>query len=219
MRRKVSFITFRRHYVDKFLLETKFIGKVLDVGGKKDNKRGSFRPPLNDVESWKYLNIDKTTNPDYCCGADDIPVDDNTFDIVMLAEVIEHLENPIKVLNECKRILKKDGKLVATIPFMYALHADPYDFQRWTDVKIRLELEKIGFSYIHIKPMGSVFGVIYDFLCISLNMESRNRNAIKNKIIRKFMMPILARLFLWLDKKYIYKSKAITGGYYIQAKK
>lgn len=90
---------------------------------------------MDKIESWEYLNIDESTNPDYLCSADNIPVDDNTFDIVMLAEVIEHLENPIAVLNECYRVLKKDGKIVVTIPFLNALHADPYDFQRWTDVK------------------------------------------------------------------------------------
>ena len=131
----MSFITFRRYYLDKVLSDIKFYGKVLDVGGKKENKRGTFRPPLDKIESWEYLNIDESTNPDYLCSADNIPVDDNTFDIVMLAEVIEHLENPIAVLNECYRVLKKDGKIVVTIPFLNALHADPYDFQRWTDVK------------------------------------------------------------------------------------
>jgi ubiquinone/menaquinone biosynthesis C-methylase UbiE len=210
-------LTFRRYYLDKFLFNVFFKGKILDIGGKKDNKRGLFRPPLDKVDSWEYLNIDETTNPDYSCSADDIPVDDETFDMVMLAEVIEHLEKPAEVLNECSRVLKKDGKLIATIPFMYALHADPYDFQRWTDVKIRLELEKIGFQNIQIEAMGSVFAVIYDLLHVSLNMESKNRDAIKNKIIRKFIMPVLSKIFLWLDRKYMYKSKSITTGYSIEA--
>lgn len=215
----MSFITFRRYYLDKVLSDINFYGKVLDVGGKKENKRGTFKPPLDKIESWEYLNIDESTNPDYLCSGDNIPVDDNTFDIVMLAEVIEHLENPIAVLNECYRVLKKDGKIVATIPFMYPLHADPYDFQRWTDVKIRLELEKIGFQSIKIEHMGSLFGVIYDLIYVSLNIQSKNRDALKNKIVRRFIMPMLSKLFLWFDKKYMYKSKAITTGYYVKAKK
>ena len=215
----MSFITFRRHYIDKLLLKTTFYGKVLDVGGKKDSKRGCFRPPLDDVEIWEYLNIDKNTNPDYICSADNILIDDESFEMILLTEVLEHLENPIKVLNECKRILKKDGKLIATIPFLYALHADPYDFQRWTNVKIRMELKKLGFKNIKIESMGSLFAVTYDLFHISLNKESKNRHAIKNKLIRRLIMPILAKLFLSLDIKYMYKSKAITTGYYIEATK
>ncbi|WED26875.1 class I SAM-dependent methyltransferase [Vibrio sp. DW001] len=215
----MSFITFRRYYLDRVLLKTNFFGKVLDLGGKKDNKRGKFRPPLSQVESWEYLNIDETTNPDYCCSAENVPVDNESFDVVLMAEVLEHLENPSSVLKEAHRILRRDGKLVATMPFMYALHADPYDFQRWTNVKIKIELEKAGFVDVKIETMGSVFSVIYDFIYFSINTISKNRNALKNKLARKIIMPVLSRLFLLLDEKYMYKSNSITTGYYIEAKK
>lgn len=215
----MKFITCRRYYLDKALLETNFYGKVLDVGGKKDNKRGKFRPPLDTCDSWEYLNIDKSTNPDYACSADNIPIKDGNFDMVILAEVLEHLENPIDVLKECKRILKTNGKIIITIPFLYPKHADPYDYQRWTDYKLENELKKLSFKDVIIKPMGSVFAVIYDLLHVSLVMASKNRKAFKNRAINKFIMPPLAKVILWLDKKYEYKNKAITTGYYIEAKK
>ncbi|SFO93719.1 class I SAM-dependent methyltransferase [Hydrogenimonas thermophila] len=215
----MSFITFRRYYLDDLLLHTQFYGKVLDVGGKKENKRGKFRPPLDKVDSWKYLNIDKSTNPDYLCSADDIPVEDESFDIVLLAEVLEHIENPIEVLKECKRVLKENGKIVITMPFLYSKHADPYDFQRWTDYKLENEMKKLGFKEIVIIPMGSIFAVIYDLLYVSLGMASKNRNALKNRVINKLIMPLIAKIFMWLDNKYSYKSTTITTGYYIEAKK
>jgi len=215
----MSFITFRRHYLDKLLFETPFYGKVLDVGGKKDNKRGTFRPPIKSVVSWEYLNIDKETNPDYCCSADAIPLEDGYFDMILLAEVIEHLENPTSVLKESYRVLHSEGSLVATIPFLNGIHADPYDFQRWTDVKIRLELEKIGFNDISIKPMGSLFAVMYDLVYASLTLSSKNAQSFRNRVIRKIILPPISRLFLLLDRHYLYKSKNITTGYYIEAKK
>ncbi len=214
----MSFITFRRHHIDHFLINTKFYGKVLDVGGKKENKRGKFKPPIKSVESWEYLNIDKSTNPDYLCSADDIPTKNNTFDIILLTEVLEHLQNPIKVLKECKRVLKKDGKLIITMPFLYPKHADPEDYQRWTDYKLEKELKNLGFNYIAISPMGGMFAVIYDILYVSLGMASKNRSSFRNRAIRKFFMPILAKIFLWLDKKYEYKNRTITTGYHIEAK-
>ncbi len=205
----MSFITFRRYYLDKVLSDINFYGKVLDVGGKKENKRGTFRPPLHKIESWEYLNIDESTNPDYLCSADNIPVDDNTFDIVMLAEVIEHLENPIAVLNECYRVLKKDGKIVVTIPFLNALHADPYDFQRWTDVKIENVFNKSGFKNISIKPMGGKAAVIYDLLNFSQTPAS-----FKTRIFRKILQ-IISPIFKILDKP----NRFVTTGYFIEAKK
>jgi len=212
-------ITFRRYYLDKVLSDVNFTGRVLDVGGKKDNKRGVFRPPLDKVESWEYLNIDESTNPDYHCSADNIPVNGENFDMVILAEVLEHLEEPESVLKECNRILKKEGKLIATIPFLFPIHADPYDFQRWTDVKIKMELEKSGFRNIDIKPMGSLFAVIYDLLYTSLTFISKKPQTFRNRFTRKFILRPLSIIFLFLDKKYMYKSTNITTGYYIEASK
>jgi SAM-dependent methyltransferase len=46
-----------------------------------------------------------------------LPYPDNHFDAVILSEVIEHLNfNPLPVLQEINRILKKDGILYVTTP-------------------------------------------------------------------------------------------------------
>ena len=208
-------ITFRRYYLDSFLMKANFFGDVLDVGGKKDNKRGEFRPPLSDVNSWKYLNIDADTNPDYNCSADNIPVENNNFDVILMAEVIEHLEYPIQVLSECYRILKEDGKFIATIPFLYPIHADPYDYQRWTPRRIEFELKNQGFKDIKVEAMGGFFAVTYDLFRFSLVNVSKNSRSIKNRIINRFLLPPLSKMCSVLDKKYMYKNKAITTGYYI----
>jgi len=42
---------------------------------------------------------------------------DNEFDAVLMGEVIEHLFDDIIALKEIRRILKKDGKLVLTVPY------------------------------------------------------------------------------------------------------
>jgi len=213
----MAMITFRRYYLDEVLTKTHFHGKVLDVGGKKENKRGIFRPPLDNVDAWEYLNIDGSTNPDYHCDASDIPVADSSFDTLLLTEVLEHLKEPEDVLRECYRVLKKGGNLIITMPFLYPVHADPYDFQRWTDVGIGRNLEKIGFKDIKIEPMGGLFAVLYDLLYASLGSASKNSRAIKNRVANRFLMPFLAKMFLLLDQKYIYKSRTITTGYYVNA--
>ena len=211
--------TFRRYYIDKLLLESDFHGRVLDIGGKKENKKGIFRPPLEKVSSWEYLNIDKTTSPDYHCSADDMPVDDESFDMALMVEVLEHLKNPQAVLAEVSRVLKTGGQIVVTMPFLYPLHSDPSDFQRWTPEKIESEFSNTGLKITQLKSMGGCFAVIYDLLHVSLEAASKNSNAFKNKIIRKFIMPVLAKIFTCLDKHYIYKSKIITTGFYIVATK
>ena len=45
-----------------------------------------------------------------------IPLQDNRVDIALVSEVLEHVENPKKVLGEIKKITKSDGIIVISIP-------------------------------------------------------------------------------------------------------
>jgi SAM-dependent methyltransferase len=102
-----------------------FVGDVLDVGGKRVRKRGRFRPNEAAARSWKYLNIDPVTEPDFLSPADAIPVVDDSFDAVVICEVLEHLWEPDKVLREIARVLRPGGHVLATIPFLFPVHGDP----------------------------------------------------------------------------------------------
>lgn len=206
-----TFVSFRRYYLDKMLFSTCFYGRVLDIGGKKENKRGNFRPPLDNVESWEYCNIDASTKPDYNCSAEDIPVDDEAFDIVLMTEVLEHLENPEIVLQECKRILKIGGQMILTMPFLYPIHADPYDFQRWTPEKIKNVLKNTGFDIENIIFMGGFIAVVLDIVLLNL------KTSFASKIVRRIIVYI-SPLLVWLDFR-MNTAEGITTGFYISAKK
>lgn len=45
-----------------------------------------------------------------------IPLFSETIDIVTMLAVLEHLKNPQRILNECFRILRKNGELILTTP-------------------------------------------------------------------------------------------------------
>ncbi|MHC4271177.1 MAG: class I SAM-dependent methyltransferase [Planctomycetota bacterium] len=46
-----------------------------------------------------------------------IPFDDNTFNTVWAGDIIEHVFDPIFVLNEIKRVLIPGGQLLCTVPY------------------------------------------------------------------------------------------------------
>lgn len=48
-----------------------------------------------------------------------MPLKSNCFDLVWNMGVLEHLENPISVIGEMKRVTRKGGKIVAIVPFRY----------------------------------------------------------------------------------------------------
>lgn len=160
--------TCRRKLIDAFLIDAqRYCGKtVLDIGGKKVCKRGNFRPPEEQGRSWLYLNIDSDSNPDFLARAESIPLIDGSIDTFLMCEVLEHLEDPDRCLAEASRVLRSGGYGIITMPFLYPIHADPYDFQRWTDTRLTKVLSKNGLDLVELKPMGGPLAVIFDLVYI-----------------------------------------------------
>jgi methionine biosynthesis protein MetW len=51
-------------------------------------------------------------------NAEQLPFSNETFDIVFLGDVIEHLFNPQKAIMEANRVLKKEGRIIVSFPNM-----------------------------------------------------------------------------------------------------
>lgn len=51
-----------------------------------------------------------------CADALSIPFRDNSFDFVYSVNVLEHMDNPDKMIKECKRAAKKNGKIILITP-------------------------------------------------------------------------------------------------------
>jgi ubiquinone/menaquinone biosynthesis C-methylase UbiE len=62
-----------------------------------------------------------------------------------MANILEHLQET-KVVNEAYRILKKNGHLYITIPFLLDVHQPPYDFHRYTYIYLTNLLVRQGFE-------------------------------------------------------------------------
>lgn len=58
-----------------------------------------------------YSKINKL-DMDQC----DLPYEENYFDSIILADVLEHLKDPWKIINNCYKVLKPGGKLICSIP-------------------------------------------------------------------------------------------------------
>ena len=49
-------------------------------------------------------------------GAEDLPFDDEAFDLVSLLDTVEHCEDDMAVLRECYRVCALGGRLLITVP-------------------------------------------------------------------------------------------------------
>jgi 2-polyprenyl-3-methyl-5-hydroxy-6-metoxy-1,4-benzoquinol methylase len=47
---------------------------------------------------------------------DDFPFEEERFDVIIFGDILEHLIFPVQTLTKFKKYLKKDGKIIASIP-------------------------------------------------------------------------------------------------------
>jgi len=97
--------------------------------GKRANLGSGPRTVHPDV-----LNVDLTSYPSVDLVADltDLPFEDGELDGALSTEVMEHIEDPDAVVREMHRVVKPDGYVYISLPFLYPFHASPSDFHRWT---------------------------------------------------------------------------------------
>lgn len=183
----------RRYLIDEFFYaHSKLIqGKVIDIGGKKKNKRGlfdigKFNPDVT------YVNIDKTTEPDIEADAANIPLPDNSFDTAIIAELLEHVPNPQDVLKEAYRLLKVNGRAIVTVPFMIGIHGDPQDFSRYTPEHLRLLANQSGFNVEKLVQHGNIFAVFA--------LMIQHLFFAKKVSWRPIQIPAV-RFLMWLDRR------------------
>ncbi len=79
-----------------------------------------------------------------------LPFPDMTFDTVVAFQVLEHLPEPKLALEEMFRVLRPEGTLLLTTPFMWGIHEAPYDFYRYTPYGLTYLLETAGFTDIAV---------------------------------------------------------------------
>ncbi len=104
------------------------------------------------------------TEVDVIYDGKNIPFEDNRFDYVLCTEVMEHVPEPAAFLREIHRVMKPDGILIMTTPFLVPLHEEPYDYYRYTKHGIRHLLTHSGFSLEHIESFSGYAGVLIAFL-------------------------------------------------------
>ncbi len=114
----------RRNQTILALCDSKRNDDILEIG----SGRGWFSLKIADKKvnvtsldlSQKNLEKIKSLNPrikTILGDANHLPFNEEKFDWIVANEVLEHLENPEFALNEWKKFLKPNGKILLSVPF------------------------------------------------------------------------------------------------------
>ncbi len=135
-------------------------GTVLDIGGRD---RGLFQKPKSRVNRWIFADIRTEHQPDIILDVVNMcSIANSSCDVVNAIELFEHIAKPEVAIEECSRVLKKDGHMVISMPFMFPVHGDPGDYQRWTLLRWEAVLESAGLHIEHSIVIGKYFHLLGD---------------------------------------------------------
>lgn len=103
--------------------------QALDLGSDKS----PYREPLT-ARGYEVRTLDITLDlgADYAGTAEQTGLPDQSFDVVLCTQVLEHSQNPWAAAAEIRRILKPGGHLIASAPHVWFYHPHPSDNWRFT---------------------------------------------------------------------------------------
>ncbi len=103
----------------------------------------------------QFVTTDLLSRANVRSEAGALPFTAGAFDLVLCTEVLEHVPDPDRTLDEIHRLLGPSGALVLTTPLTYGIH-EPRDYHRWTEMGLRQILERHGFTVLELRPRGGV---------------------------------------------------------------
>ncbi len=129
--------------------------KVLDAGAGHKPYKGLFKKHL--YESCDMPGGFYSDAHNFECYLDNIPSQNETYNLVVLTQVLEHVPNPLEVLVEIHRILKPKGCLLISVPLNAPLHGEPYHYYHFTHYGLHQLAIKSGFNLKEIEKVGGIF--------------------------------------------------------------
>jgi SAM-dependent methyltransferase len=164
-------------------------GRLLDVGCGTKPYRELFT-----VDEYLGLDIDnsrtrETACADYYYSGGEFPVSDNSFDVVLCNQVLEHVFNPDEFLAEIIRVLKPGGKLLLTVPFVWDEHEQPHDYARYTTFGLRHLLERQSLRLLQQRKLCADASILFQLINVYLFKVSAT---LPRLVFASVILPLMA---------------------------
>jgi predicted SAM-dependent methyltransferase len=200
--------------------------RVLDIGAGTCPYRSFFAHcdyKTQDFKKYEGIKKNNTTEYgqiDYVSEITSIPVPDESFDVIVCTEVLEHVPRPIEALQEMVRIVRSGGRIFLTAPLGSGLHQLPYHYYGgFSPEWYRHFLKSFGCRIKEITPNGGFFKLLAQECARVQWTLPQHQHLHGNKVdfIRHLFGEWLPRYLFALDEKCFIDQ--FTVGYHVEAVK
>jgi SAM-dependent methyltransferase len=140
---------------------------ILNLGSGPQVLKG--RRDIINVDLYAFDAVDLVAN------ADDLPLEDETVDLILNLAMLEHTKRPDRVVEEMQRVLKPGGVALSYLPFMVPFHAAPHDYHRWTLSGAKEQFDIFGHAQIGVGagPVSGILWVFQEWVAVMLSFGNR----------------------------------------------
>ena len=111
---------------------------------KKKNDKNSYFSNISNYNKKNYIKINLQKKNKI----------KKKFDNIIIFNVLEHIYDERFAIKELKKILKKNGKIIISTPFIYRYHQAPEDYKRYTLPYFEKLLKEHNFKIIKKEYLG-----------------------------------------------------------------
>lgn len=196
-----------------FIVTQKKNIKVLNIGSG-----GDIENFIKKNKNLKLISMDisKKRKPDVIYDISKNDVQDKIKfkpDVVTIFEVLEHVKNPDKAVQNIYKILKKNDICLCSVPFNFHIHDEPNDFYRFTHYGLKYLFR--NYKDVVIKRRnGWLESIFVNFIRLFYEKNYLSKLLGLGFAILYF---ILYPLVIILQKIFI--SDKLTTGYFVKATK
>jgi SAM-dependent methyltransferase len=174
--------------------------RVLDAGAGEAPYAELFSHCDYVTADWPNSVHGGARRSDISASLEDLPVADASFDAVLCTEVLEHVARPSAVLGELGRVLAPAGQICVTVPFVWPLHEEPFDFYRFSPHALGELLNEAGFNDVHVEQRTGYVTTLAQVAAMSNWLYPRRASGVRGLQLRVCLRLVrqCARPLVWL---------------------
>lgn len=208
----VAYPTPSRMSLNQFIRSLRLSGLVLDLGCGDV----SYLSPMNHLRVVR-VDIHANLGVEVVADAHQLPFGDGSFDVVLAIEMLEHLMEPWRAVEEIKRVVRPGGTCVLSTRFYYPIHGAPDDYFRFTEFGLRHLFAK--WEILLLKSDTNLLASLVIFGEYAAEELSYH---VLRRVVRKALWRPLRRLYLMLHALRLGRikpSSVAPSGYHLVARK